>query len=568
MGRSRSLISKNIFFNQNTKLYDLLSKFDSIKNISSKVAIILDDEKKFKGIITSGDLRRINSKKFNVNIPIKSIMNSSPLIVNFEQENKRQNLTLVNNFFLNKRKNIDFLIEISKNKNFKNILNYDDFIQDFNNYKVSILGLGKVGLTLLTFLSQNHNVIDGIDNNENLLSNIKKNKVNFYEPEVMQLLSLALKEKKVEFPKFYRPLHCNVLIICVGPNEKSIYSKDQGIINVVKNISKNIKKNDLIILRSTSPIGLSRKSVKILEKISGLKCGIDFYFSYSPERAIEGNIISDLKNIPQIISGYSDNCKSKAEKFWLNHCNSAILTESLEAAEIIKLTNNTYRDFTFAFSNLLGVMCSKYNINSANLIQAANSGYSRSNLFSPSPGVGGYCLSKDPYMFVRDIKDKNLSESILALRKLNEKMSLYPYRYIKYFSKKNHILAKKLKILILGLTFKGLPENDDLRLSSSVMLMNFLIKKNLNVHFYDKMLNNKKIKNFDKFKEIKPLSNYKKYNVFLLMNNHPSNAEIIYKIIEKKINTKLLIFDGWSQINPKLLNNNISYSCIGQYNKR
>lgn len=559
---------KDIFFYEKTKLATLVSKFDLIKDASNKVAIIIDRNYQFKGIITSGDLRRISLKAIDSNIEIKKIMNTNPLIFNTDSRSSRDNLINVNNFFLHKNKNINFIIELTKNKKFKSIINYNDFTQNFQNHKISIIGLGKVGLTLLTFLSQNHNVIDGIDTNKKLLNNLKKNKVDFYEPEVIRLLSKALKEKKIDFPNIYSPLHCNVIIVCVGPNENSIRLKDQGLIDVIKNISYKIKKNDLIILRSTAPIGLSRKSVKIIEKISDLKCGVDFYFSYSPERAVEGNIISDLKNIPQIISGYSNSCKIKAEKFWLDHCNSAIFAESLEAAEIIKLTNNTYRDFNFAFSNLLGIMCSKYNINTNSLIESANSGYSRSSLFSPSPGVGGYCLSKDPYLFVEDLKDKKLSESILTLRKLNEKMAIYPYTHIKKFSKKNHINQRNIKILILGLAFKGLPENDDIRLSSSVMLMNYLIKKNLSVKYFDKMLMNKKNKNIEKYKETRPLSNYNKYNVFLLMNNHPSNAELIYKIIDKNINSKILIFDGWSQINPKLLNKNISYSCIGQYNSR
>lgn len=557
--------SKNLFFNENIKLNELILKFDLIKSISNKVAIIIDNKKQFKGIITSGDLRRITSYKFDRNVSIKEIMNSCPLVINSELESKRSTLEKINEFFLKNNKNINFLIEINKNKFFKNIIEYDEFIENFNYYKISVIGLGKVGLTLLTFLSQHHDVLDGIDSNQNLLNDLKKTKINFFEPEILPLLSKAIKQNKFQFPKVYSPFHCNVIIICVGPSEKSILKKDQGILKLIKSISKKIKKNDLIILRSTAPVGLSRKAVKIIEDISNLKCGDDFYFSYSPERAVEGNIISDLKNIPQIISGYSEKCKIKAEKFWLNHCHSAILTESLEAAELIKLTNNTYRDFSFAFSNLLGLMCTKYNINTKNLIQSANSGYSRSDLFFPSPGVGGYCLSKDPYLFAKDINNKKLSNAILTLRNLNEKMSLYPFKHLDKFSKENNILHKNLNVLILGLTFKGIPENDDIRLSSSYNFMNFLINKKIRVKFYDKMLLSKKDKFLDKLKENKPIYNQNKYNVFVLMNNHPKNSEIIHNIIEKQYKKKILVFDGWSQINPKLLSKNISYSCIGQY---
>ena len=226
--------SKNIFFDEKTKLANLISKFDLIKDIPNKVAIIIDSNNLFKGLITSGDLRRITSKKFNLNTQIKNY-ELKPLILNLESKN-RQKISF-NNFFIKKNKNINFIKKITKNKKFKSIISYDDFTQDFQNYKISIVGLGKVGLTLLTFLSQNHNVIDGIDTDKKLLKNLKKNNVDFFEPEVVPLLSKALKEKKIDFPNIYSSLHCNVIIICVGPNENSIHLKDQGIINVIKNIS-------------------------------------------------------------------------------------------------------------------------------------------------------------------------------------------------------------------------------------------------------------------------------------------------------------------------------------------
>ena len=94
--------SKNIFFDEKTKLANLISKFDLIKDIPNKVAIIIDSNNLFKGLITSGDLRRITSKKFNLNTQIKKIMNPKPLILNLESKNRRQNLISVNNFFIKK----------------------------------------------------------------------------------------------------------------------------------------------------------------------------------------------------------------------------------------------------------------------------------------------------------------------------------------------------------------------------------------------------------------------------------------------------------------------------------
>lgn len=553
--------SKEILFQEDNSLELLIKRFDKI-NTSNKIAIIIDKKEKFKGIITSGDLRRIVQQNKKKSLKISTIMNKEPLCINYEEPiRKIQNQ--INIFFNEHNKKINFLIEIDSNKKFQRVINISDFINDFNNYKISIIGLGKVGLTLMCFLSQKHLVIDGIDINAKLINNLKLGKVDFYEPDVDLILKKSLSKKIIEIKKNYIPVRNNILIVCIGPNEESILLKDQGITKVFKDLAHKINKNDLIILRSTSPIGLSRKIIDILEKKSGYKCGTDFYFSYSPERAVEGNIIADLKNIPQIISGFSDNCLNKAKKFWQSHCSNIISAQSLEAAEIIKLTNNTYRDFSFAFSNILGHLCSQYNIDTNILIQSANNGYPRSNLFYPSPGVGGYCLSKDPHLFANAVDDINIKKNIIGLRKLNRNMALYPYKHVKSFAKKYGINIKKIKILIIGFTFKGLPENDDIRHSSSAFLLDFLKKKHIHTKFYDYMLRKKNI-SIDQ--EINPTSNFKNYDVFLIMNNHPNNVSLIQKILSKNLTKNILIFDGWSQLNKDTFNKNVIYSSIGQIN--
>ena len=491
-------------------------------------------------------------------------MNKSPLSINLHDEKLRKILNKIDDHLNIHPQKIDFFLNVNEKKQFINLVNIDNFNSNLRNYKISILGLGKVGLTLLCFLSEKHDIIDGIDINKGHLNSLKKSKINFYEPYVETILKKSILEKKVEFLETYDPTFNNILIICTGPSLNSILDKSQGIERALKHLYSKIRKNDLIILRSTSPVGLSRKIVKNIEKKTDLVCGNDFYFSYSPERAVEGNIINDLKNIPQIVSGYTDNCKEKARTFWLNHCDKVITTDSLEAAEIIKLTNNTYRDFCFSFSNILGDLCTRYNIDTKRLIDAANNGYPRSNLFYPSPGVGGYCLSKDPYLFADALEESNLSSSLIKLRKFNENMALYPYDLIRQFQNKFCLKRKDISILIIGLTFKGYPENDDTRLSSSLKLYEFLIKKEFKVRCYDNML--LKNKNYQNIIDKKIFTNCNKYNVILLMNNNPNNIETINKMLSyiNKFSKKRLIFDGWSQLNENIFDKNVIYSTIGK----
>ena len=99
-----------------------------------------------------------------------------------------------------------------------------------------------------------------------------------------------------------------------------------------------------------------------------------------------------------MVSGFSKSCLTKSIEFWRGITNAVVQIDSLEACEIAKLANNTYRDLTFAFANGISQICSDFQIDSEKLINSINEGYPRSSIAKPSPGVGGYCLTKDPYI--------------------------------------------------------------------------------------------------------------------------------------------------------------------------
>ena len=129
---------------------------------------------------------------------------------------------------------------------------------------------------------------------------------------------------------------------------------------------------------------------------------------------------------------------------------------SIEEAELIKLANNTFRDLSFSFSNELGLICQKYNINAFDLINSANSGYKRNQIPSPSPGVGGYCLTKDPLIYSKTAQKNNLKFNLGEIsRKVNDRSVKEIFNLIRKFSKFLKLELKNLNILIVGVAFKG-----------------------------------------------------------------------------------------------------------------
>ena len=148
-------------------------------------------------------------------------------------------------------------------------------------------------------------------------------------------------------------------------------------------------------------------------------------------------------------------------------------TDSTEESEIIKLTSNAYRDLNFAFANEISRIANSYNLSGFNLIRKANLGYPRNNIDKPSLGVGGFCLPKDVFLFKNSL-DKNKGYNLSISREINQRnVKRISSKIINIF-KKN--LSTKDKILIMGATFKGLPENIDMRNSPSLELSNILKK--------------------------------------------------------------------------------------------
>jgi len=428
---------------------------------------------------------------------------------------------------------------------------------------VCILGLGRIGLTLSLALSSENTVI-GIDTNKTMIKVLSSGKSTFHEPHLEEKLKEAIGKNFFVYEKIPEK-QIDVFIICVGtPINESKEPVMDHIKSASETIGQNLKSNQLVILRSTMPVGATRNFViPILEEKSGLKAGKDFEVVFSPERIVEGKTFSELATIPQIIGGISEKSVNLAKDLFKNISGEIVPVSNLETAEMIKLIDNCYRDTNFAFANQIALFCEKMNLDALECIQKANFKYSRNNIPIPSPGVGGPCLSKDSYMLLQIAKETGYTpEFITQSRKVNEYIPKYISRKIidALFSVKDDL--KSTKVFVLGFAFKGNPETDDTRNSPTISLITELKKEISSINGYDPVINNSEIEKCGAIPtEIE--KGFQDADCVIFMNNHNSFLDLDIKTLLLKTSKPCIFVDCWSMFKKIENENGIIYSGIG-----
>ena len=267
---------------------------------------------------------------------------------------------------------------ITSDRYIKGVVDVFDILSNlaFERASVHVYGLGFVGLTLANILASRGNKVTGIDTNKSIVCQLSDGIPTIYEPNLPDMLNVNLKSGNISFTDSIPTTSSPFIIIAVGTPVSSSGDVDLTYIHsVIKSVSTNLKRNDLIMLRSTVPVGTTRSLISILESNSGLVAGVDFHLAFTPERTVEGNALSEVTSLPQIVGGYTKKCTDLAVRFWQKIANNVVVVDSLEASELVKLINNSFRDLSFAFSNGVSLLCDQYNIDATRLILSANEGY-------------------------------------------------------------------------------------------------------------------------------------------------------------------------------------------------
>lgn len=418
--------------------------------------------------------------------------------------------------------------------------------------KTLIIGLGYVGLTLALALANKGQKVWGYDKNDKIVDNLQKKKSHVYEKNINFILKKNLNKNFFLTHKIDSSF--KNIIITVGTPVQNKKANLSYIKEVTHNIARIVKHKPQIIFRSTLPIGTCNKVIIPIFKKYNLFPGVDFDISFAPERTIEGNAIEELNTLPQVISGYNSDSISRCSKIFNKLTKKIIKVKNFESAEIVKLINNSYRDLSFAYSNQIAIICSKFNLSANDVIKISNQDYPRNTIPVPSPGVGGPCLTKDPYILGNEIKSNNKNIFDIG-RSINNEVVIKLISIIKKNSKNYNE-----KILLCGLSFKGYPETKDYRGSGTLMFLKKLKKYKLEL--YDPLYSSAEIKKLN----VKPFKKMNKsFNKIIILNNNKlfktnSFQKNILKILKKDGE----IYDYWDIFNKKLLKKNIKYFHIGE----
>jgi UDP-N-acetyl-D-mannosaminuronic acid dehydrogenase len=391
---------------------------------------------------------------------------------------------------------------------------------------VSVIGLGRVGLPLALYLENKGVHVNGIDKNTEIIKQIKKKKMPFKEKGCNVLLN----KSKIKFTDSYDDInHSNYIIITVGTPILNHFTSNYDQINeCLENIVKNLKNNQVVILRSTIAPGTMNYVKKFIEQKTNLIVGKSIGLSFCPERLSENNALEELNHLPQII-GTEDKFSLKMTNRLFNKIKTKkIFNTNYVNSELTKLFNNVHRYVNFAISNQFTLLSDLYKGDIHEIIEMCNYRYPRG--YIPLPGLtGGTCLRKD---FILLNEKSYGSDLFTSAWKTNE--------YMTYFLCSKIDLAgfNQKKILILGASFKK--NSDDLRDS--------LVEK---IVYYCKLKLPKKIEIFEPnikdlriwgIKNIKKV-NFNDYNIIIFATNHS-----VFKKFKNELKNKFII-DIWNVTN-------------------
>lgn len=517
------------------------------------LAVVLDDAGCLLGVLTDGDLRRAYARDISFEEPVSEIMVRDPVTLPATIHKDAVVAEVYRQVRRAGRHSSDWIrhvLLLDELGRLVDVLDFFDLLQTQGGgqQKVAVFGMGYVGLTLAVSLANRGHQVTGIDVRSELVEQLAVGKPHVHEPGLREMLKVNLGRQQIDFDTTLGAHRQSVYLIAVGTPLDPKGRPDLGALNsVVDAIGILLKRGDQVMLRSTVPMGTTRQCVvPKLEELSGLRAGEDFHVAFAPERTIEGRAMHELRTLPQVIGGLTPRCVRKAAEFWATLTPSVVQVASLEASELVKLANNTYRDLSFAFANELALLADIANVDAFDLIRAANEGYPRNPIPFPSPGVGGYCLTKDPILFGSSL-DGQRDDVILgrAGRSVNERAGLYAVEVLQRFADRIGKPLADMSVLIVGVAFKGEPETTDMRGAISLDVAAKLEGRIACLKVWDAVVVAKELCSFG----LSPVENLDvaiaEADAVLLLNNHRQNIDSEAFQLEA---TARLIFDGWHQL--------------------
>jgi len=354
-----------------------------------------------------------------------------------------------------------------------------------NFQKICVLGLGYIGLPTASIFARQGLKVVGVDTNPYVIETLRKGEIHIHEPGLRAVVESALSSGNLSVS--FQPEEADAFLIAVptpfyhdrhGEYEGRTYrlADMRAVTAATEAILPHLRQGNLVILESTSPPRTTVDLVRPILERSGLKAGVDFYLCYSPERVLPGQILRELVENARVVGGITPESAEAGCALYATFVKGEIIATDATTAEMVKLMENTTRDVNIAIANEFARLAEKSGVDVWEAISLANR-HPRIHILNPGPGVGGHCISVDPWFFVETAPE--LTPLIYHARQVNDEQ---PHFVVEKVRQALGSLKDK-KIAALGLAYK--PDVDDLRESPAVEVVHLLQQEGAQVQAWE-----------------------------------------------------------------------------------
>jgi UDP-N-acetyl-D-mannosaminuronic acid dehydrogenase len=343
--------------------------------------------------------------------------------------------------------------------------------------KLCVLGLGYIGLpTASTFATHGLQVI-GVDVNPQVVNHLQNGHLHIHEPGLRTLVQAALHSGNLKICP--QPEEADAFIIAVPtPFHDEKLADMRFVISATEAIVPYLRPGNLVVLESTSPPRTTLDLVAPILERSGLKAGADFHLAYSPERVLPGKILQELIENARVIGGVDPASSEAGRDLYALFVRGQIILTDATTAEMVKLMENTYRDVNIAIANEFSRLADRFGVDVWEAISIANL-HPRVNILTPGPGVGGHCISVDPWFLVEAAPD--ISPLIRTARQVNDSQPQFVVSLVQRALGCEDLCQRR--IAALGLAYKA--DVDDLRESPAIEVAHRLAECGAQVTAYE-----------------------------------------------------------------------------------
>jgi len=323
---------------------------------------------------------------------------------------------------------------------------------------ICVIGLGYIGLPTASMFAKNGVRVTGVDSNPRVVESLRQGRVHIHEPGLTDVVTSVLRDGTLTVAS--APVEADAFIIAVPTPFHEDKTADLSYVrSAAASIVPVLRRGNLVVLESTSPPLTTQDVVKPILERTGLKAGEDFLLAYSPERVLPGQIMKELVENARVIGGINPASAQAGKAMYLKFVRGEVVLTDAATSEMVKLMENTYRDVNIAIANEFSRLAERLGVDIWEAISIANR-HPRVRILNPGPGVGGHCISVDPWFLVESAPD--LTRLIRTAREVNDSQPGFVFASLKKLLP--HLQGRR--VAALGLAYK--PDVDDLRESPSL----------------------------------------------------------------------------------------------------